>query len=137
VSIIGIRYLIELFQNKGIAMKKNICIDFDGVIHAYREGWKGETEIYDDPTAGCIPAIYELREIYRVVILSSRAKTKEGKDAIEQWLKKHSIPYDEVTNNKVPADIYVDDRGMQFKGNWYETIKEIENYDHWFRGKLR
>lgn len=33
-------------------MKQTVVFDFDGVIHSYTSGWKGETIIPDPPVPG-------------------------------------------------------------------------------------
>ena len=68
-------------------MVPRIVFDFDGVIHSYRSGWKGETVIPDPPVPGIREVIEQLMERgYDVVIVSARAKTAEGTLAICHWL---------------------------------------------------
>jgi len=57
----------------------------------------------------------------RLVILSSRPAT-----VIEQWLKDRDLDhyFDEVSNFKIPANIYVDDRGYKFN-NWKQTVNDL------------
>ena len=42
--------------------KKIVVMDFDGVIHSYKSGWKGVTEIPDPPVEGVKEFIEELRK---------------------------------------------------------------------------
>ena len=74
-------------------MVPRIVFDFDGVIHSYRSGWKGETVIPDPPVPGIREVIEQLMERgYDVVIVSARAKTAEGTLAICHWLQFHGLP---------------------------------------------
>jgi len=112
-------------------MKKlTICLDFDGVVHSYKSGWQGVAIIPDPPVDGTKEAINRLRETHEVVIFSTRCKTEEGRKAIFSWLKKHGIVVDKVSEHKPPAIIYIDDRGIQFRG-WVDCMAEIRLFKHW------
>jgi hypothetical protein len=37
----------------------------------------------------------------------------------------NNIPYDMITAEKVPAEYYIDDRAIAFRGNWLQVKKEI------------
>ena len=120
---------IELLESLGIERKiKTVCLDFDGVIHSYRSGWQGETTIPDPPIHGVGDAIRHLRKRYRVVVHSARTASKEGREAVEQWLQRHDIEVDEVCMHKPPAFVYVDDRAVPFRGDWLQTIGEINDF---------
>jgi len=102
--------------------RKTIAIDFDGVIHKYSKGFMGLDNAYDDPMEGSKEALENLvKEGYILKILSSRPK-----EIILQWLEKHGMShlFEEVSNQKFPASIYIDDRGYHFE-SWEKTIKEI------------
>lgn len=107
---------------------KTICLDFDGVIHSYRSGWQGEAVIADPPIHGVREAIMHLRKNYRVVIHSARTATDLGCQAVRDWLAKHDIVVDDVCQTKPPAIVYVDDRAIPFKGNWDDTIADINRF---------
>ena len=107
---------------------RTVCLDFDGVVHSYQSGWQGETVISDPPIHGVDKAIHQLRKEYRVVIHSARCRTEDGRVAIKKWLDKNRIEVDEVCDNKPPAFVYVDDRGIQFTGDWPATIAMIKAF---------
>ena len=73
-------------------------------------------------------AIARLRKDYRVVIFSARCRSEEGRVAIQNWLAKHRIEVDEVCENKPPAFVYVDDRAVEFRGDWSQTIEIINSF---------
>ena len=98
---------------------KTIALDFDGVIHKYSKAYHDGT-IYDDPIDGARDAIRLIKKKgYKVVIFTARPNI----DEIHQWLQKHKIVVDDVTNSKPKAIAYIDDRGIRFT-NW----RDILNY---------
>ena len=106
-------------------MKQTIVLDFDGVIHSYSSGWKGADIIPDQPTLGAADAINFLRQTYNVVCVSSRCHQPGGIAAICAWMEKHGIQVDEVTANKPPHIVVVDDRALRFDGDWQKVIDGI------------
>jgi hypothetical protein len=112
-----------------------VAIDFDGVIHHYRENARGggQTAIDDTPTPGAIEWLEGLLHANVDVWLYTSRLAKEGMHcshlrarslvtlAMAGWLSKHGLSADalhrlEFTGEKVPADVYVDDRGFRFEG---------------------
>ena len=57
---------------------KNLCIDFDGVVHAYSEGFKDGT-IYDDPMEGVREALELLSQKYKLICWSARLNDKHSR----------------------------------------------------------
>lgn len=117
--------------------KKTICIDFDGVIHDYSKGWQGE-----DVFCGMIPNADVATSILKkqgwtIIIYTTRKKTKK----LEEWLEENKITYDYINENpdqpegasdKLKADIYLDDRGISFKGHWDQwLLYEIRDFEPW------
>ena len=99
--------------------KKTICVDFDGVLNectGYEEGDLGE------PLSGSHTFIKELRKKYKVVILTSRPN-----EEVSNWLSENGFPWMEVTNCKVPAVAYIDDRAIRFNGSYIQAIYEAVN----------
>lgn len=113
-------------------MKKPIlCLDFDGVIHSYKSGWKGARNIPDDPTEGALLFMASrLADGWDIVIHSSRARYWGGISAMRAWLKKHAgnMYYDSPAGDglerirfarwKPSAVITIDDRALTFTGKW-------------------
>ena len=114
-------------------MKKTLCLDFDGVIHSYTSGWKGASNIPDEPVKGTREAIEKLRENWEVVVYSSRSGQEGGLEAMKVWLNKYEIKVDKICEHKPPAFIYVDDRGVTFTGNWDKLIEDCNNFIHWMK----
>lgn len=117
--------------------KKTICIDFDGVIHDYSGGWQGE-DVFGQmiPNADTGTSVLKQKG-WTVIIFTTRKKT----DELEKWLKEHNISYDyinenpgqpEGTSGKIMADVYLDDRGICFRGRWDSwLIRDILDFEPW------
>jgi hypothetical protein len=109
-----------------MARKPTICLDFDGTLHLYTSPWGGAQVIPDGPTPGAREAVEELvLDGWRVIVLSARAQTLAGTEAIKQWLRMWRIPFDDVTAIKPSAVVYVDDRALRFTGNWAHILLEV------------
>jgi hypothetical protein len=112
-----------------------VAVDFDGVIHAYSKGWQDGT-IYDEPMPGAIDGLRRLQERYAVFVFTSRE--------IEQvlpWLEAQGLdvaadgpPYPTfwnhqdqilVTQRKLPAVAYIDDRAVRFV-DWESVPGQLE-----------
>jgi hypothetical protein len=120
---------LDVCEKLGLrAHRRTVCLDFDGVIHSYQSGWQGETVITDPPIHRVDRAIAQLRKIYRIVVYSARCRTPEGVQAIRDWLARHKIEVDDVCEHKPPAFVYVDDRAIQFTGDWEQTIQDIHQF---------
>lgn len=102
--------------------KRTLAIDFDGVIHKYSLGFQGRTNAYDGPMEGAVEGLKILyNDGYILKIMSSRPK-----EVIYDWLEEYGITdlITEVTNDKIAAAMYIDDRGYYFR-DWETTVNEI------------
>lgn len=117
--------------------KKTICIDFDGVIHDYSKGWQGE-DVFGQMIANADTGTSVLKEKgWTIIIFTTRKKTEK----LEKWLKDNNIVYDYINENpeqpeqssgKVIADVYLDDRGVCFRGRWDAwLLREIVDFEPW------
>jgi hypothetical protein len=115
--------------------KPILCLDFDSTIHLYSKGWQNGT-IYDDVVPGFFEWATEAKKQFRLVIYSSRSKTPEGITAMKAWLTRRWIEWDggntdqkdpgsiiplldfEFAHEKPPAFLTIDDRAIQFRGDW-------------------
>lgn len=110
-----------------------VVFDFDGVIHSYKSGWKGVDVIPDPPVPGISGAIDDIRERgYRVVVVSTRCATLEGRAAVRRYLREHQINVDDVMTEKPPAVVYIDDRAICFNGDATDLLSQIESFKPWY-----
>ena len=117
--------------------KPTIVFDFDGVIHSYVSGWKGEDIINDPPVKGIKETLEKLSKKYRIIVVSSRCNTMEGISAIIDYMEKHKLYYDGVMKSKPPAKLYIDDRGLTFNGDVNKLLNDIENFEHWITPSVK
>lgn len=118
-----------------------VAVDFDGVIHDYSKGWQ-DGSIYGEPLPGAFDALRGLMEDYAVFIFTSRSKYQ-----VADWLEGRGFAvkiddgsfydhdnwdgrfWDEqgillVTNSKLGASCYVDDRGIRFE-DWEQALADV------------
>lgn len=121
----------ELNINPPKSFKRTICIDLDGVIFDYSEGWQGNAYV-GKPIKGAIEYINKLKsQGWTVLIHTARVDKGRTKKYVKRFLKKHGIKYDKILPKPV-AEIYLDDRAIKFKGNWKKTYNEINNFKVWY-----
>jgi hypothetical protein len=103
-----------------------ICLDFDGVIHAYRKGWQ-DGSIYDDVMPGFFDWATAAKERFKLVIYSSRSKDAEQLEDMKRWLAERiaesmfagvMLEDFEFSGVKPPAFLTIDDRCVRFDGRW-------------------
>lgn len=117
--------------------KAAIAFDFDGVIHDLSDGWKNG-EIYGTINQDVIETIRELNKMrIPVFILSTRAPNQivEALNDLDLGLTFKTIPsevfffndldYIGVTQRKLPAQLYIDDRAITYTG---QSKKELLMY---------
>jgi len=105
--------------------KPNVCIDFDGVLNTYK-GWVNEDYLYE-PRPGAKEFLEKVNKEYNIIIFTTRDAEK-----VSQWLRENDMPYSIVTNRKVPAKAYIDDRALNSEGSYDKTLYELINFKtHW------
>lgn len=108
------------------------CIDFDSTLYPW-----GPLFAQPDPLPGAPEAMRRLKAAgYRIVIFTSRLSptwleaakytASDQLDHITAMLWRDGIPFDLVTSEKVPAEVYVDDRAIRFQpGDWAAIVDWI------------
>lgn len=115
---------------------KTLCVDFDGVIHAYTSGWH-DNKIADGPVPGALDwlrAMVAAQDIH-VCIYSSRSRSDEGVGMMKDWLLDHGLEprvleQIEFPTQKPPAWLTIDDRCFLFKGT-FPSIGAIRSFKPW------
>jgi hypothetical protein len=107
--------------------KPTICVDFDGVLNEY-SGY--DADDLGSPRKGSKEFLEKLHKRYFVVILSARRYSK-----IIRWLDQYDLweYVDDVTSIKPPAKAYIDDRGLQFKGDYDRTLKDLKRFKPYWK----
>ena len=109
------------------ARNYSIAVDFDGVIHSYTSPWVAADVIPDAPVPGAIEWLNSMRSGFRIIIFTTRGKTPEGREAVKRWLGAYGFECsrEDVTAEKPPALIYLDDRAVRFDGEHFPTADQI------------
>lgn len=119
---------------------KVLAVDFDGVISRY-EGWKG-LGVFGPPFTGCKEELQKLRDAGWTIILFTTRGDDIGR--VQRFMFDHSIPYDyvncnaptapeNVSDKKVLANVYLDDRAITFDGNWEGMADKIKEFSPHFQ----
>lgn len=126
--------------------KPILCLDFDGVVNSYKSGWQGVDAIPDPPTEGFFEWLATAMPHFRIVIFSSRSSSEDARKSMQGWLWMHYrewrgtdpdapvIPIEKIEfpANKPPALITIDDRAINFTGNWTDFDPEqLLNFKPW------
>lgn len=120
----------ELKLEKG----KALCFDFDGVIHKYSKGWQ-DGKIYDEYNKDILDLMLFMQNSGIPIFICS---TRNPEQIVEWWNSQYFwtkaviIPQDTlfykdlqkigVTNRKLPAQMYIDDRAYKYTG---QTVKQF------------
>lgn len=109
-------------------MPKTLLIDLDGVLNTYNGNYI-ESEIAP-PREGVSEFLETISKTYNIEIFTVR-----DKETTQRWLEKYNLNQfvSNITNIKSPyASIIIDDRALQFNGDFQQTLQDITNFKpHW------
>jgi hypothetical protein len=121
-----------------------VAVDFDGVIHSYERGWQ-DGSIYGDLMPGALDSLGLLMDRYAVFIHTTRNarqvahwiedRTGHGIEcttSISPWPWKRQFWNQRgfllVTNRKLPAIAYIDDRAVRFT-DWSQALSDLTRFE--------
>lgn len=125
-----------------------VAFDFDGVIHKYSKGWQ-DGSIYDEANYNVLELIRILLNAgYPCMIISTRdpQQIKEWWDKQQFGIKAELLDDDTkffndcsyvgITNRKLPAQVYVDDRAYKYTGQspkqFFRDFRDSEMRDDFY-----
>lgn len=97
-------------------------IDFDGVIHDYKNPIPGR--FMGKPIDGAREALETLKRQGHTIVVFTVRGAESNKKHIIDFMNYYHLPFDDITNIKKYADIYLDDRGMKFL-DWQQALGVI------------
>jgi len=112
--------------------KPILCLDFDGVLHWYRNGWQSATLIDDEPVPGAVEFVAQAQEFFTVVVYSSRSSYPGGIEAMRDWMRRHGFPEVDFATQKPAAFLTIDDRALTFSGSWPDPAA-LRAFQPWTR----
>lgn len=111
--------------------KPVLAVDFHHVITTRCSACPGEklqdTETNGEVQKGCIESLTELHKTYKIMIYTGAGEfwdENRRKVGVEDWLRSHGVPFDEIRYGKPPACFIIDDRAVHHQG-WDSTLAEI------------
>lgn len=110
--------------------QKTVCVDFDGVIADYSQGFKGE-DVFGHPLTGAADVTHRMHDKgWKVIIFTTRRETH----GLRSYLERNGIWYDSINTNsdqpegsnagKPIADAYLDDRAIRFS-DWQQAERDL------------
>lgn len=98
-----------------------LAIDLDGVLHDHLNPKPGRR--MGLPMEGAVNAMIRLKQLGHTLIIHS--VWGDRRKVIADWCDYYSIPYDDITNIKPEAAVYLDDKALAFT-TWDETMTILE-----------
>ena len=108
--------------------KRIILVDLDGVLNTYNGEYN---ENFIPPIKdGAYQFLEKLSYSFEIKIFTTRNKLLASKWIIENKLDKF---VSDVTGFKSPAYLIIDDRCLNFRGNFDKIFDEINDFNVWYR----
>lgn len=109
-------------------MKKTILIDLDGVLNEYTGNY--DKNIIPPIKNGASDFLKELSQNFIVKIFTTRELQKAS-----EWVSSNNLNQfvTGITNIKEPAYLTLDDRCINFDGNYENSLEKIKNFKVWYK----
>lgn len=113
-----------------------VLVDFDQTL---RE-WGGLFE-FKPPYAGASEFLHQMKnEGYRLILFTSRLSSvwhaSEGRDPargileqvefLKEYCERYDLPFEAVTAEKVPSIAIIDDKAVEFRGDWVKARRRFK-----------
>ena len=108
--------------------KKKILIDLDGVLNDYKGNY--DEEILPEMKRGAREFLAELSKTSELYLFTTRNLMMAAKWLIQNGLDNY---FKDITNTKIPSFLYVDDRCVCFRGEYDKTLKEISEFQVYWK----
>ncbi|MBP7211978.1 hypothetical protein KBA27_04005 [bacterium] len=108
--------------------KKVLLIDLDGVLNEYRGDF--DKDFIPPIKSGAKDFIKELAKTYELRLFTTRNNLLASKWLVENKLDEF---FTEVTDKKELAWLQIDDRCVNFDGNYEHLLKSIEKFKPWYK----
>lgn len=118
-----------------MSFKKDIYVDFDGVIHKYDSKYTRIDDIRDEPVTGAIDWLNTMLadHRFRIHMFTTRAASQSGIEACTRWMEKHGVKNVKDLiwiTNKPNYYMVIDDRAFAFEGKFPEP-DYIDKFKAW------
>lgn len=106
---------------------KTILIDLDGVLNKYNGNF--DENVIPEIQDGAASFLENLCKKYIIKVFTTRNKILTVKWLIENKLDTF---IKDVTDIKEPAWLHIDDRCINFTGDYDKTTEQIDNFKSWY-----
>jgi len=122
-------------------MRKVICVDLDGTILQWFKGEWDATK-YGEPVPGAKEGLAALiRDRWWVIIYTCRGDRNKVAETLLSYGIQKRLHYSAINRRKnvlpgtnpgkIGADVYLDDRNIEFRGDWSDAYKRISTFYPW------
>ncbi len=111
--------------------KKTVLIDLDGVLNKYTGGF--DKDFIPPIKDGTKDFLLKLSVEFELKIFTTRNKILASKWLIENKL---DDVISDITNVKELCWLYIDDRCINFDGNFDNLYNDIKTFSPWYKEKL-
>ena len=109
--------------------RKKILIDLDGVLNEYGKE-KFDENYIPEIKEGAKEFVEELNKEFDLYLFTSRNLLLSSKWLIDNNLDKF---FKDVTNTKIPAFLYIDDRTICFTGSYKDTVENVQKFSVYWK----
>ena len=108
--------------------KRTILIDLDGVLNTYTGGY--DEKFIPPMKDGADVFLGKLAEKFDLKLFTTRPE-----DLARKWCEENNIKqyFSEITNIKKPAWLVIDDRCLNFSGDYEEMLLKIFDFKPWYK----